>query len=159
MRVVASLHQRRVAHVVDGRLMLRLRRRRVVGGSMASEGYHEPFELLSEQSRDLHRALVSLQEELEAMDWYQQRVEACTDAELREILAHNQREEMEHASMLIEWLRRHHDAAAAELASNVFKSGPIVSEEEQGGGEPQAAPAGAAATPRLTVGSLKGRAG
>ena len=73
---------------------------------MSNEGYHEPLDSLSKSTRDLHRALVSLQEELEAIDWYKQRADACQDGSLREILLHNMREEMEHAAMVLEWIRR-----------------------------------------------------
>ena len=74
---------------------------------MANEGYHEALEDLSEETRDMHRAIVSLMEELEAVDWYNQRVDACKDVELRAILAHNRDEEKEHAAMVLEWIRRH----------------------------------------------------
>ena len=79
----------------------------------SSETYHEPLEKLSPATQDMHRALVSLQEELEAVDWYQQRADACGDAELKAILLHNMREEIEHASMVIEWLRRHHHSSTS----------------------------------------------
>src|SRR4051812_24206449 len=59
---------------------------------MSSESYHEPLELLSETTRDMHRALTSLIEELEAIDWYQQRADACSDADLKAVLLHNKRE-------------------------------------------------------------------
>jgi ferritin-like protein len=73
---------------------------------MANEGYHEPIDELSDETRDMHRAIVSLMEELEAVDWYNQRVDACKDAELKAILAHNRDEEKEHAAMVLEWIRR-----------------------------------------------------
>src|SRR6266545_2371000 len=76
------------------------------GSPMASEGLHESAELLSQKTKDLHRAIVSLMEELEAIDWYQQRVDAADDTELKEILAHNRDEEKEHAAMVLEWIRR-----------------------------------------------------
>ena len=79
-----------------------------------SAGLHEPEERLSRQTIDRHRALVSVQEELEAVDWYDQRVDAATDAELAAILAHNRDEEKEHASMVLEWLRRHDPGPSAE---------------------------------------------
>ena len=69
---------------------------------MANEGYHETVEELSAETRDMHRAIASLMEELEAVDWYNQRVGACKDAELRAILAHNRDEEKEHAAMVLE---------------------------------------------------------
>jgi len=73
---------------------------------MANEGYHEPIEQLSNATRDMHRAITSLMEELEAVDWYNQRVDACEDPELAAILAHNRDEEKEHAAMVLEWIRR-----------------------------------------------------
>ncbi|MES9973265.1 MAG: ferritin, partial [Candidatus Thiodiazotropha sp.] len=73
---------------------------------MSNEGYHEPLEQLSDETRDMHRAIVSLMEELEAVDWYNQRVDACSDESLRAILAHNRDEEKEHAAMVLEWIRR-----------------------------------------------------
>jgi ferritin-like protein len=73
---------------------------------MANEGYHEPVNELSDEARDMHRAIASLMEELEAVDWYNQRVDACKNRELGAILAHNRDEEKEHAAMLLEWIRR-----------------------------------------------------
>lgn len=73
---------------------------------MSNEGYHEPINELSDETRDMHRAIVSLMEELEAVDWYNQRADACKDAELRAILQHNRGEEKEHAAMVLEWIRR-----------------------------------------------------
>ncbi len=99
--------------------------------AQASQGWHERDDLLSERTQDLHRAIVSLQEELEAVDWYQQRIDATHDRELREILAHNRDEEKEHAMMLLEWLRRHDLAFARQLRLHVGKPGPIAREEEE----------------------------
>jgi uncharacterized protein len=95
-----------------------------------SEGYHEPLESLSEATRNMHRALTSLQEELEAVDWYQQRADACTDPELKEILLHNMREEIEHAAMVLEWLRRHSDAFDHNLSTYLFTKKSILEAEE-----------------------------
>jgi hypothetical protein len=92
---------------------------------MSNEGYHEPVEELSTEARDLHRAITSLMEELEAVDWYRQRADDCEDAELKEILLHNMREEMEHAAMVLEWIRRNDEDFAHELKDNLFKEGPI----------------------------------
>jgi len=92
---------------------------------VANEGYHEPVEELSDETRDMHRAIISLMEELEAVDWYNQRVDACKDPELREILAHNRDEEKEHAAMVLEWIRRRDDKFSAELKDYLFSSGPI----------------------------------
>jgi ferritin-like protein len=93
---------------------------------MANEGYHEPVEKLSAETMDMHRAIVSLMEELEAVDWYNQRVDACTDAELKRILAHNRDEEKEHAAMVLEWIRRHDPAFDHELKDTLFGDGPIA---------------------------------
>ena len=93
---------------------------------MASEGYHEPLEQLSSATQDMHRAIVSLMEELEAVDWYNQRVDACTDAELRAILAHNRDEEKEHAAMVLEWIRRQDPTFDKELRDYVFTDKPIA---------------------------------
>jgi uncharacterized protein len=73
---------------------------------MSSEELHVPRETLSQEARLLHYAVTSLKEELDAVDWYRQRADDSEDQELRELLLHNMREEMEHASMLIEWIRR-----------------------------------------------------
>ncbi|MCA1803784.1 MAG: hypothetical protein LC646_00090 [Xanthomonadaceae bacterium] len=93
---------------------------------MANEGYHEPLEELSEETRDMHRALSSLMEELEAVDWYNQRVDACKDAELKAILAHNRDEEKEHAAMVLEWIRRHDSRLNSELKDYLFTDKPIA---------------------------------
>ena len=87
---------------------------------MANEGYHEPIEELSDETRDMHRAITSLMEELEAVDWYNQRVAACKDPELKAILAHNRDEEKEHASMVLEWIRRRDPAFDKELKDYLF---------------------------------------
>ncbi len=125
---------------------------------MASDAYHEPVEQLSEASRDLHRAIVSLMEELEAIDWYQQRAEACADAELKAILIHNQNEEAEHATMLMEWLRRHDAQFNAAFKRYLFTEVPITEIEEEAknnGNGAERARRGVAET--LGIGSLKGR--
>jgi len=98
---------------------------------MASEGYHEPLDELSEQTRDMHRAIVSLMEELEAVDWYQQRVDACIDPELKAVLAHNRDEEKEHAAMVLEWIRRHDPKFDKELRDYLFTDKPLVDLEQQ----------------------------
>ena len=96
-----------------------------------TSGYHERHEDLTEQTRDLHRALSSLMEELEAVDWYQQRVDATDDPTLRDVLAHNRDEEIEHAAMVIEWLRRNHPAFDHQLRTYLFTTGSIVDIEER----------------------------
>ena len=93
---------------------------------MAHEGYHEPIDKLSPATMDFHRAVVSLIEELEAVDWYSQRVDACTDSALKAILAHNRDEEIEHASMTLEWIRRNNPVFDKELRDVLFKTGPIT---------------------------------
>lgn len=100
---------------------------------MASEGLHEAAEVLTPLTRDLHRAIVSLMEELEAIDWYQQRVDATTDDVLRTILAHNRDEEKEHASMVLEWIRRHDPAFDAHLKKYLFTTEPITERPESSG--------------------------
>jgi ferritin-like protein len=93
---------------------------------MSSVGYHEPIEELSDETRDMHRAIVSLMEELEAVDWYNQRANACKDPELRAILAHNRDEEKEHAAMVLEWIRRHDARLSNELKEYLFSNKPIA---------------------------------
>jgi hypothetical protein len=90
---------------------------------------HERHEDLSAETIDRHRATVSLLEELEAVDWYDQRAEAASDDELRKILIHNRDEEMEHAAMVLEWLRRHNPVIDRELKTYLFTSGPIAGVE------------------------------
>ncbi|HEY5702444.1 MAG TPA: encapsulin-associated ferritin-like protein [Gammaproteobacteria bacterium] len=87
---------------------------------MANEGYHEPIEELSDETRDMHRAIISLMEELEAVDWYNQRMDACKDEELRGILRHNRDEEKEHAAMVLEWIRRKDQVLDKELKDYLF---------------------------------------
>lgn len=93
---------------------------------MANEGYHEPVEELSDESRDMHRAIISLMEELEAIDWYQQRIDACKNKELAGILAHNRDEEKEHAAMVLEWIRRRDAKFDAELRDYLFTDKPLT---------------------------------
>jgi hypothetical protein len=94
-------------------------------GSLAMSEYHEPTEELDDRTRDEHRALTSLKEELEAADWYQQRLARAVDADLRRILEHNRNEELEHAAMLIEWLRRKLPGFHERLAKVVFTERPL----------------------------------
>jgi len=93
---------------------------------MAHEGLHEERGDLTEETRDAHRAIISLIEELEAVDWYNQRVDACTDQELKAILAHNRDEEKEHAAMLLEWIRRRDDVFSRELKDYLFTDKAIA---------------------------------
>lgn len=93
---------------------------------MASDTLHAPRERLTKKTLALHQAISSLIEELEAIDWYRQRADDCEDADLKAILLHNMREEMEHASMVLEWIRRNDKDFVKELEDNLFKDGPIA---------------------------------
>ncbi len=118
-----------------------------------SVGLHEPEDRLSTDTIDRHRALTSIQEELEAVDWYAQRVDATTDPDLAAVLAHNRDEEKEHAVMTIEWLRRRDAVLDRHLRTYLFTTGSITeieTEAEAGGGS------GTAAAGSLGIGSLRG---
>ena len=93
---------------------------------MANEGYHEPIDELTDETRDMHRAITSLMEELEAVDWYNQRVDAAKDPGLAAILAHNRDEEKEHAAMVLEWIRRKDPTFDKELKEYLFTDKPIA---------------------------------
>jgi len=95
---------------------------------VANGGYQEPINEISDASRDMHRAIISLMEELQAVDSYNQRVDASTDKELKAILAHNRDEEKEHASMLLEWIRRRDASFDKELKDYLFTDKPIAHE-------------------------------
>ena len=99
--------------------------------AQSSTTLHESADKLSPEIVDRHRAIVSLMEELEAADWYAQRVAAATDVELRAILEHNGNEEKEHAAMVLEWLRRHDSVLDAHLRTYLFSEGSIMAIEEQ----------------------------
>ena len=116
----------------------------------SSMGLHEAREDLSQATLDRHRALVSLMEELEAMDWYAQRIEATGDPELAAVLAHNRDEETEHAAMSLEWLRRNDPVLDAHLRQYLFTTGSILEIEEEETG------AAAPAEGGLPIGSLRG---
>lgn len=118
---------------------------------MASEGFHEPEGLLSESTKDMHRAITSLREELEAVDWYQQRAEATGDPELRAILIHNKHEEIEHAAMLLEWMRRKDAVLHENLTTYLETSGDITKVEAAAKG----GAAGGGGDGSLGIGSLK----
>jgi len=122
---------------------------------MASNTYHEPLELTPEPTRDLHRAISSLMEELEAIDWYQQRAEATQDQELRAILEHNRDEETEHAMMLLEWLRRKSPTFDKNVRTYLLKEGPITELEAARENGVRAAEPGKSVDGSLGVGSLK----
>ncbi|MGA7179240.1 MAG: ferritin [Thiobacillaceae bacterium] len=95
---------------------------------MSSVGYHESIEELSTETLDMHRAIVSLMEEREAIDWYNQRANACKDRELTAILEHSRDEEKEHASMLLEWIRRKDPKFSGQLKDYLFTDKPITNE-------------------------------
>jgi len=121
---------------------------------MSSDSYHEPLELLSEDTRNLHRAIVSLCEELQAVDWYHQRAEACSDHELRAVITHNENEEVEHAMMNLEWIRRHSSVFDANIKKYVGSTGSIVAAESATHGEASATPVSLGSG--LGIGSLRG---
>ncbi len=114
---------------------------------MGSESYHENEALLSEECKNMHRAIVSLMEELEAIDWYQQRIDATTEEDLKDILAHNRDEEIEHATMLIEWLRRNNSVFDSNLRTYLYTEGSIREQESKATNSPDAG--------SLAIGSLK----
>jgi uncharacterized protein len=98
---------------------------------MSSEDLHIPRERLSKSARLLHYAITSLKEELDAVDWYRQRADDTEDDELRHVLLHNMREEMEHASMLIEWIRRNNEDFAGHIATYLYAKGSLLQVEKQ----------------------------
>ena len=123
---------------------------------MAHEGFHEDEAKLTRKTLDMHRAIVSLMEELEAIDWYNQRVDAATDEDLKDALRHNADDEKEHAAMLLEWIRRNDPAFERELKDWLWTDKPLRKNERAGGDaggssdeQPPRAPQ------RLTVGSVR----
>ena len=119
---------------------------------MSHEGLHEPAELLGEGTRNLHRALVSLIEELEAIDWYQQRADACSDPALKAVLLHNRNEEVEHGMMTLEWLRRNDATFDKFLHRYLFKDADIIAIEEAADEEEERASRRPRSKPRRTTG-------
>lgn len=95
---------------------------------MASDSLHEAADALRPETIEMHRAIVSLIEELEAVDWYSQRIDASRDPALRDVLAHNRDEEKEHACMALEWIRRNDPGFDRLLREILFRSGPIAVE-------------------------------
>lgn len=93
---------------------------------MSSEGLHAPRERLSKDTLNLHCAIASLMEELEAVDWYRQRADDCDDEVLKGILLHNMREEMEHACMVLEWIRRNNQDFEAMMDEFLYRKGEIA---------------------------------
>ncbi|MGE0422430.1 MAG: ferritin [Reyranellaceae bacterium] len=98
---------------------------------MSSEDLHAPRERLSPKTLAMHQAIVSLMEELEAADWYRQRADDCDDPALKAILLHNMREEIEHAAMALEWIRRNDGDFDKQLKTYLFSSGDILEVEEK----------------------------
>jgi ferritin-like protein len=120
-------------------------------GTLASEGFHEPLDRLDEAALDYHRSMSSLCEELEAIDWYHQRVQATSDETLAAVLAYNRDDEKEHAAMALEWLRRRDTALDRQLRKFLFSSGPIPEV-----GESTEASSAPTTSGSLGIGSLKG---
>jgi uncharacterized protein len=124
----------------------------------SSGALHESTEVLRPETVERHRAIVSLMEELEAVDWYDQRVDAARDQELRDILAHNRDEEKEHAAMALEWLRRHDAKLDEHLRTYLFTDKPLLQvEREAEQGEERNESADEALQGSLGVGSLRDR--
>ncbi|MBX6369737.1 MAG: ferritin [Rhodospirillales bacterium] len=135
---------------------------------MSSENLHVPREVLSREGRLLHHAITSLKEELDAVDWYRQRADDTEDEELKQVLLHNMREEMEHAAMVLEWIRRNNKEFEGFLRTYLFTEAPIVEVEHAAEGKETAEEAGrlggrsGTAAPgsgvdEFTIGSLKGK--
>ena len=126
---------------------------------MSSESLHENAEILGAQVIDTHRAIVSLMEELEAVDWYNQRAKATADPTLRAVLEHNRDEEKEHAAMALEWIRRNDSKFAEHLKTFLFTDGPITEIEAEmvhGEGGDGGESGTSAADGSLGIGSLRG---
>src|SRR5262245_14976367 len=123
------------------------------GWQMASEILHEPADVIGPAVIDRHRAIRSLMEELEAVDWYDQRVAATQDASLAAILAHNRDEEKEHAAMVLEWLRRHDGVIDQQLRTYLFTEAPVT--EVEAIAEAEGAGGAAPGDGSLGIGSLK----
>lgn len=115
----------------------------------SSAGLHEPEDRLPTEVIDDHRAIVSIMEELEAIDWYRQRAEAAHDEELAAILVHNRDEEKEHAAMTLEWLRRRDTMLDQHLRTYLFTTGSILEREAQAEG------GGTASSGSLGIGDLR----
>jgi uncharacterized protein len=133
---------------------------------MSHEGYHEPAELLPETTKDFHRALESLIEEFEAIDWYQQRADATKEESLKAVLLHNRNEEVEHAMMTLEWLRRRDPKIDETARTYLFTASPITEIEKEdtgksegaaagGGGKAKTKSEGAGQATSLGIGSLR----
>lgn len=126
---------------------------------MSSEGLHESESKLRPETVDRHRAIVSLMEELEAIDWYDQRVDAADDPDLKAVLGHNRDEEKEHAVMVLEWIRRHDPVLDGHLRHYLFTSGSIVGIEAEAEEDQSAGGAGSGGAADLAVGPLRDKEG
>jgi hypothetical protein len=126
--------------------------------AQSSASFHESTEVLQPETIDRHRAIVSIMEELEAVDWYDQRVDAAGDEELKAILAHNRDEEKEHAAMTLEWLRRHDPVWDEQLRNYLFTDKPIL-EVEHAIEEGEAGEGGGSGDGSLGIGSLRAETG
>jgi ferritin-like protein len=126
---------------------------------MASESLHESAKQLRPETIDRHRAVSSLMEELEAVDWYDQRIDAATDEELKQILAHNRDEEKEHAAMVLEWLRRRDPKLDEHLRTYLFTERPVleIEDEVEHGGGNGAGSEDSSGDGCLNIGSLRGK--
>lgn len=102
---------------------------------MANGEYHEPFDKLPQDAIEYHRMIKSIMEEMEAVDWYNQRASICTDEEAKAIMEHNRDEEIEHACMGLEWLRRNNPVWDEMLREFLFKEGSIIEAEAGLGGD------------------------
>jgi ferritin-like protein len=127
---------------------------------MSSESLHAPRERLSKATLSFHHAIVSVMEELDAIDWYRQRADDAEDETLKALLLHNMREEMEHASMLLEWIRRHDADFARYLKTYLFTEAPILEVEDEataeGAEEKEQRKAGTSGEHGFTIGRLRG---
>jgi uncharacterized protein len=124
-----------------------------MAGSSAS--LHENEAVLKPETIDRHRAVVSIMEELEAVDWYDQRIDAAGDRELKELLAHNRDEEKEHASMMLEWLRRRDPKLDQHLRTYLFTNKPLLEIEEAAEGHGDQKAASVDTDGSLRIGSLR----
>ena len=121
------------------------------------ETLHEDRNVLGQDILDRHRAISTIMEELEAIDWYDQRIKASANAELQAVLAHNRNEEKEHASMTLEWLRRRDPTLDQHLRTYLFTTGSILETEAEGGSGPDLEAGAGVSSGSLGIGSLKGR--
>jgi hypothetical protein len=122
---------------------------------MSSESLHAPRERLSAEAIALHQAIASLREELDAVDWYRQRADDAEDPALQALLRHNMREEMEHAAMLLEWIRRFDRDFEHYLRAYLFAEGAILAVEAAAANKPSPQPSETAPQPGFTIGALK----